>query len=489
MPKPLGKNEIFYYTGYAYKKLQDPIFFIREILGVERLTRDQIKIINSVWENKFTGVKAGHSVGKTFLASCIALTYVVTHIDSVVITTAPSMRQVRDLIWAEIHKLYYGAKYNIGGNLLQIRLEMGPKWYAEGVATEVGKEEQSAVKLQGYHAPDILIIIDEAVGVPQAIWEAIDGIANSENARILAIGNPATIHCQFYKNLLSPEWKSYTVSALNHPNVKQKRTVIPGAVSYEWVKDKIRKWCWEDKPNPKYKTFEFEGKNYRPNNLFLWKVMGEFPLDDVDRLISVEKIEQAMNREKLYNLNICDIAVDVARYGGDSSVIAVNINNNFELFTYYGLDLASLANEVIEKIKLYKPKRIGIDADGLGAGVFDIVNEWRDNTESYDFVLIELHSSAPPQDDDSIEKFYNLRARMYYQLSKDIDFIKLPYDEDLLEELSIISTKVDRMGKIIISSKEEIRKKIGRSTDKADAIAYCNWLKYDDRDVKLYFVD
>lgn len=483
------------------QKLKDPFFFIREVLGVERLTRQQEKIITSVWTNKYTGVKAAHGVGKTFLGACITLAFVVPNPNTIVITTAPTMRQVKDLLWAEINNLYAKAKYKLGGRMLQTRYDLGPKWFAEGLSTDPGKEEVSAVKLQGYHSNQILIIIDEAVGIHPTIWEAIDGIVSSENAKILAIGNPSTTNCQFYKNLQSSDWATHQISALEHPNVKQQKEIIKGAVSHKWVKDKIKKWCVPlMKHNPALKTFEYEGVIYKPNSLFLWKVMGEFPLDEADKYIPIEKIEASMNRAKIIGLEkeIRDIGVDVARFGGDASVIAVNIGNNFEVFKYYDMNLNDFANEVIEKIREYKPHRVGIDCDGIGAGVFDIINDALlhdkiidKNQKIIKFELYEIRGSAAAMEKDiTTEKFANLRTQMWWALKLDLDTIKLPLDDDLEEELNAPKIKVDRFGRTLLESKDEIRKRIGRSTDLADAVVYCNWLKYaENKDIKFFFIE
>lgn len=483
------------------EKLSNPIWFIRNILGVEHLTSDQIKVIKSVWENKYTGVKAAHGVGKTFLGACITLSFLYSNPNSIVITTAPTMRQVRDLLWNEIANLYNNAIYKLGGKLLQVRLELGPKWYAEGIATDPGKEEASAVKIQGYHAEKILVIIDEAVGVHPTIWEAIDGITSSENAKVLAIGNPSTTKCQFYKNLRTGDWNELQISALNHTNVIQKKEIIKGAVSYKWVKEKIRKWCSPVmQHNAKFKTFEFENVIYKPNSLFLWKVLGDFPLDEADRFIPIEKIENAINRTKNFGLEkeIRDIAIDVARYGGDSSVVAVNIGNNFEVFKFYDMDLVNLSNELIKLIKQYRPFRVGIDCDGIGAGLYDIIYDLSVNgkikdekDKVIDFELYEIRGTAAPiLLTDTKEKFSNFRTQMWSLFRQDIDIIKLPDDEDLVEELNTPIMKIDRFGRTLLEPKDNIRQKIGRSPDIADAVIYCNALKYlNKKDLKYLFID
>jgi hypothetical protein len=220
--------------------------------------------------------------------------------DSIVISTAPTERQVRDLLWAEINNLFIKSKTNLGGKTRSTGFSFAPRWFATGITTTSGNEEDSAVRFQGYHSKHILVIMDEAVGIHPAIWEAVDGITNSDNAKILAVGNPSTPNCAFKKHLDSGEWNVLTVSALNHPNVLEKREVVPGAVSYRWVKDKIKRWCREissgslESSVSSESVFQFEGKYYKPNNLFLWKILGEFPKESVDSLISSHQVQEAM---------------------------------------------------------------------------------------------------------------------------------------------------------------------------------------------------
>ena len=401
-----------------YRK--EPLEYIREILGVENLTDEQNEIVNSVWKNKYTGVKAAHNVGKTFIEACIVLTYVSLYEDSIVITTAPTARQVRDLLWTEINKLFDKSEYEIGGDMRLMSLVKGPRWFAAGITTESGKDEQSAVKFQGYHAKRILVVIDEAVGVDSAIWEAVDGIASSEKSKVLALGNPSTINCAFKKHLDRNDWNTLSISALNHPNIRKKKEIIPGAVSFKWVKDKIEKWCKETKEMPddnKEHVFRFERKLYIPNSLFLWKVLGEFPDEITNGIIPLVKIQNAMSRckplEEGQNENICHLGIDVARFGSDHSVFALNQNNHFTTVPFYQLDTAQLTGEAVNLIKQHKPSRVSVDCDGIGAGVFDNLKEAK-NEGIIDTELYELHSCSNPLELGQTEDFMNLRAQMYW---------------------------------------------------------------------------
>lgn len=461
-----------------------PVAFIRKILGVENLTEEQENIVLSVWKNKYTGVKAAHNVGKTFIEACIVLTYVSLYYDSIVITTAPTARQVKDLLWTEINKLFDKSEYEIGGDMRVASIIKGPRWFAEGITTETGKEEQSAVKFQGYHAKRILVVLDEAVGVNPAIWEAVDGIASSEKSKVLALGNPSTINCAFKKHMDRKDWNTFSISALSHPNIKRKKEVIPGAVSYKWVKNKIAQWCKRTQEIPEENTehvFSFESKLYIPNSLFLWKILGEFPGDISNGIVPLIKIQHAMSRTRPQfsddDENICHMGIDVARFGTDYSVFALNKNNHFTIFPFYKLDTANITGEAINLIKTYKPSRVAVDCDGVGAGVYDNLKEAK-NENIIDTELYEIHSGLIPVPLGQTEDFVNLRAQMYWLFRNDIGGISLEQNDDLEEGFSTIRYFFNTKGKIQIESKDEIRKRLGRSPDAEDAIVYCNFLKY-----------
>jgi phage terminase large subunit len=473
----------------------NPLGFIKDALGVKQLTKEQKEIVISVWENKYTGVKAAHNVGKTFIEACIVLSYLMLYANSIVITTAPTARQVRDLLWAEINNLYACITIPFVGEIKMMGFTVGPKWFASGIATETGKEEQSAVKFQGYHSGRILVVLDEAVGIHPSIWEAVDGIASSENSKVLAVGNPSTMNCSFKKHLDGNQWRVFYISALNHPNVRKKKEIIPGAVSYSWVKDKVEKWC-KSTPKPAVSQkknnehiFKFERKYYKPNSLFLWKVLGEFPDESPDVLIPLYKIQQAIERGQERSAdtanmpaslpNICHLSIDVARFGSDNSVFALNKNNHFSLFPYYHLDTAKLTGEAVNLIKIHKPTKVSVDCDGIGAGVFDNLNEAK-NQGIFDAELYEIHGGANPLQLGQTEDYLNLRAQMYWLFKNDIDLISLDPHDELEEGLSSIKHYFNSKGKIQIESKDEIKKRLGRSPDMEDALVYCNFLKYVD---------
>jgi tRNA(Met) C34 N-acetyltransferase TmcA len=155
---------------FAKKCRKDPLWFARSVLGVT-LWWLQEQILLSIRDNVRTAVKACHAPGKTFTAAVAVLWFLCAHKGAIVITTAPTWRQVKDVLWREIRRLREQSRMDLGGDIKldPPTLEFGAKWYAMGLSP---KDEDS---FAGWHAPHVLVICDEASGVPIKILEALRG--------------------------------------------------------------------------------------------------------------------------------------------------------------------------------------------------------------------------------------------------------------------------------------------------------------------------
>ncbi|HYX08432.1 MAG TPA: hypothetical protein VE912_17005 [Bacteroidales bacterium] len=472
------------------KKLQDPFYFIPNILGAKNITREQNQIIESVWSNKYTEVPSGHAVGKTYISAAIFLAYLVPYPDTIVLSTAPSKTQVTNILWAEIRNFYINAATFLGGRMLTDKYVLRPKWFGMGISVRIGNESDSATNFQGYHQGRILVIVDEACGVHPAIWEAIDGVASNKEARVLSIGNPSMINVPFHKHSKEKKRSVIPISCLSHPNVIEKQEIISGAVSYNWVKEKLDQWCEPvENHDPELSTFDFEGKIYKPNNLFRWKILGKFPTDSEEGLFTFSSIQKAMESDEKTELDYCHIAVDVARFGEDSTCWTINQGGNFKQIMKQGLDVTEVAEKTLRYITAYKPSKVGIDADGIGSGVYDILKQKRTNREILDenkkeigVQLIPIQSGRKALEKvlgkKVTAKFQNIRCQMYWQLRLDLATLKVPFDEKLQEELLSVDYETPN-GVITVTKKDEIKASIGRSPDRMDSLVYCNWMKYE----------
>lgn len=234
----------------------------------------QKEIIDSVVDHRRVTVRSCHGSGKTFGAACLVLWHAYCFPPSNrVITTAPTMRQVRDLLWAEIGGLHPKLERKIYpvGELLQTRLRFSKNHYAVGYSTD------NPEAFQGHHALHMLLVVDEAGGVPNEIYEAAQGILTGDTDKVLLIGNPTRPHTYFHKTHVNPElgFRRYRISVFDTPNV----TIARDGKYYPVV----------PKPFPGLVDLDFAERNikiYGIQSPFVKaRIFGEFPLSAEDQLI------------------------------------------------------------------------------------------------------------------------------------------------------------------------------------------------------------
>ena len=142
---------------------KDYEFHIRTVQGCESLLAKQSEICGLLSKHERVAVKACHGVGKTFVAARIVLAFGSSFPGSKIITTAPTGRLVKELLWSEIRSGFEQSRYKLGGEMLSTKWDLGPDWYALGFSPQKGTESvQTPTNFQCFHAPQVLIIFDEA---------------------------------------------------------------------------------------------------------------------------------------------------------------------------------------------------------------------------------------------------------------------------------------------------------------------------------------
>ena len=319
-------------------------------------------------------------------------------------------------------------------------------------------------RFQGFHEEHILVVVDEAAGVNMNIFEGIEGILTSTGARLLLIGNPTSIGTPFYDAFTKPGFKTFHVSAFDTPNFteakithddikngtwkeKSKEILYPKLITPHWVADRYKVW----------------GENSAPYQV---RVMGNFPQQGEDTLIPLAWIELAMQRwEDTPEGKPIQLGVDVAAYGSDKTVIAERKGLKvMPLNVYAQKNTRETTGLVLNKAKEINTRKISVDEIGIGRGVVDSLAE-----EGYEDVGVNVAGRASDP-----ERYHNLRAELWWEFREKLDPektpIALPDDDELLAELSSVKYKIDGRGAIQIESKEEMKKRLGRSPDRADAV-------------------
>ena len=140
-----------------------PLEFASDTLGVKLWSKQQ-EVLGSLVEHRQVAVKSGNGLGKGFCAAVALLWFLHTHQDAaIVLSTAPAFRQVRHVLWRQVHRLYRPKAELLGGEMYDTRWEISDDRYAMGLSAE------NADQFQRFHNPNMMIVVDEAEGVSDEI--------------------------------------------------------------------------------------------------------------------------------------------------------------------------------------------------------------------------------------------------------------------------------------------------------------------------------
>ena len=435
--------------------------YVREVIGDE-LQPYQDAILDSVANNVRTAVRSCHDVGKSFTASRLTGWYLPTHPDSIVVTTAPSKRQVENVIWREIRGMYSNAKYPLGGeDPLKTRWDITPNWYA------IGMTARDSDKLQGFHSKsgDILIIVDEGAGVTEEIFEAIEALMTSGNARLLVIGNPTNITGKFFRMFKDPSVSKIHISCFDTGNFiangikniddlrkfdfTKMKMPYPYLLNPKWAFDKLYDWG-EDSP------------------MFQSRVLGNFPEQDANTLIPLSWIEAATTDERREQVKKGKVAYghDIGRYGGDESPIIKRYGDWVCRTIVHSMeDTMMTSGRAADALRDERGDYYMDITGGLGAGPYDRLIELQFPTV---YGLNMSSKSTQPTE------FVNVRAEIAWTVRQKFERGEIYIDhreEDLIAQLSNIKYKITSDGRRQIESKDDIKQRTnGRSPDRADAL-------------------
>lgn len=486
---------------------ENPHFWIENSLGVDTLQDYHKSIAIDIANNDKIAVKAAHSLGKTWEMARIALWFFYVYEDSIVITTAPTYRQVKSLLWGEIRSAHRAAPTPLGGRLLDVELKINDKHYMLGFSPQAkttATKEQQGSSFQGFHSKHVLVIFDEATGVTPDIWVMAEGLLTSGVVvKFIAIANPTTKNCNFYQCFQSADWKKITINCFDSPNLSAN-----GLTDKESLQDEIDRLTVMSeekrisviqaykKPVPYLLTAQFVVSYvYRlgfDHPLVLSKVFGEFPKDEDNVLVQYEDVARAMKRDTTLDPTLKRfIGVDVARFGADKTVITELCGyKETEVETLVKRDLVHVTGRVVNMINQKNCETVVlIDATGLGAGVYDLLIErQRENDFSRDVQVEEIHFGGSPvidgmndeEKDQEKARYFNLKAKLFDLLGTDLKHhIDLMEQSEYYEELPSIQYKFDSRGRIVIESKKDYKARTGRpSPDYSDSLAIANYGRY-----------
>jgi phage terminase large subunit len=439
----------------------DPVGWVEHVLGA-RPWPVQADILRAVAAEPRVTVRSCHGVGKSWTAACAALWFLYTREPVVVLTTAPTHRQVREVLWREVRRLHRPLREGSEGawprgELRETTLRLAEDRFALGLTTD------EPDRFQGFHAPHVLVIVDEASGVSEEIFQAIEGVLTTGEARLLLIGNPLHRHGAFYASHQRGAWARFAISAFDCPNLAEKDPDAPGfadqparfphLVTARWVAERRADW---GEASPLYQS----------------RVLGEFPDQASDALLPLSWIEAAIERGRRQPApdpqaapEPVEIGVDVARFGSCETAACVRRGPGvLALHAWRGAATTETARRVEALAAAHGAETIRVDAIGIGAGVLDALREALGDR------VVDVNVGRAPANP---ERFQLLRDELFFALRdrfRDGD-IRLPDDTRLREQLAALTYSITPRGQQSVCSKDELARRGIPSPDRADALA------------------
>lgn len=464
----------------------------------------QRDIAQSCVENRYTAVQSCHDAGKSFIASRLIAWWIDSHPvgDAFVVTTAPSAAQVSAILWREVARAH--KKGALPGRILSAsypQWKIGPELI--GYGRKPADYDQSA--FQGIHARYVLIIIDEACGVNKNLFDAVDALATNEYARVVAIGNPDDPSSHFAR-VCQPDsgWNVIRIDGLRTPNMtraeiesgkypllhqlfKEEKIpyndeavpddLRPMLLSPLWVEERLARWVSKSSSAP-------ISQRSAQSSLFTSKVRGLFPDTNSEGVIPLGWVERAIERWRDWDaagrptpIGRRVVGADIARTGDDETALAIREGDIvIEVVKHPEADTMQ-ATGYINALLGDRPHAMAVvDVIGVGAGVVDRMREQGRPVRPFN-----ASGTAKGITDMSGEfKFRNLRAAAWWNLREMLDpsrgaTLMLPDDDELRMDLTTPQWKVHSGGVIQIESKDDIKKRLGRSTDSGDAVVQSCW--------------
>lgn len=437
----------------------DAVAFVRECIGVEP-DAWQLEALTAISrpETERLAMKACKGPGKTAVLAWIVLWFLVTRPHAKIACTSITGENLSTNLWPEIAKWMRRSAFLQGvleWTKTRVVVREAPEtWFAVARSwSQSADPQQQAEALAGIHADHVLFVLDESGGMPQALMTTAEAVlASGKETKIVQSGNPTSIDGPLYRACVTDRHLWYVVTITGDPDDAKRSPRI----KLEWARQQIQQYGRE---NPWVKI----------------NVLGEFPPSSINSLLGPSDVDAAFHRvvpESAYAWAQVRIGVDVARYGDDRTVIfprrGLKALMPIVMRHAHGAAVsANIATMVMRVCAEHQTRSIIMDATGgWAAGARDVL-------VTAGFAPIEVQFHAPCQTiEGKPPKYRNRRAEMHFGLS---EWVKgggqLPNVPELIAELTVPTYVVREDGKFQIEAKEQVKERLGRSPDLADALA------------------
>lgn len=477
------------------------------------LTDDLVRVAESVRDNPVTIARSGNDLGKSWLAArLIAWFYVAYPQSKVFATAAPPFENLKNILWGELYSIVSARPEVFSGHKIKsLGIYRNSRSFIVGVAIPTsGTPEEREAKFSGKHAPQMLFVVDEGDAVPEEVYKGIEAcMSGGDTIRLLIMFNPRGQTGAVHMMEKNSRANVVELSAFRHPNVVTGTSVIPGAVSREVTVRRINEWTkplFEGERAMEDEVFEvpdflvgetaqaLDGKTYEPLKKekrkiarpeFSYMVLGKYPVQSSWQLISDAWIDRAVNNYNDYIKKNGErpppgidptMGIDLAEYGSDYNTACFRYDDYVEKpILWSGVDTDFSAQKAYD---LYKEKHAKIamaDATGVGTNVAPAMTR-KGRAEGIDVRAVSVKASDKPSPVIKTEfgEFYMLRDQLWWALREWLrtnEAACLPPDGFLLDELRAIEYYFTERGRRLrTTGKDELRKKLKRSTDRSDSL-------------------
>lgn len=415
----------------------------------------QIEIARAVVEQPQVAVHSCHDVGKSFIVARIVCWWLDTNEPGTAfaVTSAPTGPQVKAILWREINQAHKKGELPGRTNLTE--------WFIDNELVGFGRKpsDTDPTAFQGIHARRVLVVLDEACGIPQSLWDAALTLVTNEGSRIVAIGNPDDPESHFAR-ICEPGsgWHSIHIDALESPNFTGEDVapfVREVLITPSWVDKRKIEWG-EDSP------------------IFTSKVRGRFPRDMSDGMVPytwAHACRSEIGPKPIESTELpVELGVDVGA-GGDETVIRERRGMKAgRVWRSRHDDAMRCVGEIVNVVKETGATAVKIDVIGVGFGVKGRLQELADEGV-IDCEVVGVNVGQRAHDP---ERFVNRKAEMWWEIGRELsrtqEWDLTDLDDQTIAELVAHRYTYDSAGRVKVESKDEVKKRLDRSPDNADAL-------------------
>jgi len=491
--------------GDYFRYQNDPVGFCEEVLG-ETLTPDIKLMMESVRDNMVTVAISGNATGKSHGAARVAVWFYVCFPNCKVFTAAaPPLDNLKNILWGEI-----GSVVNKHPDLFTdhaitfLDIRQGPEDFLTGVAIPAAATDKEA-RFSGKPQDNMRFIFDEGDAIPSEVYSGAESCMSGGHVRELIMFNPRMAAGEVFRMIRDHEASIVHLSAMNHPNVITGEEIILGAVTRGTTIRRVNDWtrplvdCEKVEKEQLYDLPAFlvgqtterkGGGEYLPlkpgkyvirNPAFAYMVLGRYPAQGTNQLISREWVSRARARWDIYVAKYGEVppegtegimGLDVADFGDDYNAACARYGGYVTSFlperdTWGGIDVIETGSRAHDWYNSHpRITSCKVDATGLGSGVAP-------QMQRLGCVATSVKAAASPTFRIEIGTFRHLRDQLWWQVREWLRTdpgAMLPPDEEMIEELTAPIYEINEKGEIVVSSQDDLKEILKRSPNKADAL-------------------